>query len=129
MATSPRTYILSEIVDDKPIPSKVLAYYRRRLQNRIHALVLEAFIQQEKNTGLSQQQLAARVSHRPEQINRWLSVAGNWTLNTVSDLLLGMLVDLDDPSVTPIRALLRDADQKKKASGQKPSPPQSVTHS
>jgi hypothetical protein len=102
MPISPKTSLLSELRDSKPISAKKLAYYRRRFQNRIHALILKTFLEQEEKTGLTQKDLAARVGHRPETINRWLSIAGNWELNTVSDLLLGMLVDLDDPSVTPV---------------------------
>ena len=32
----------------------------------------------------------------------------------MSDLLLGMLVDLDDPSVTPIADLLKEAEEQEK---------------
>ena len=107
MPTSPRTSILLSELESRrrasePLSEKTLAYHRRRLQNRFHELVLRAFIEQKKSTGLTQKQLAILTRHRAEEINRYLNVAGNWTLNTISDLLLGLAVDLDDPSFTPI---------------------------
>ncbi len=111
MLTSQNQLLLSELKVSKPISAKRLAFYRRRFQNRIHSLVLHTFKEQEEKTGLTQKELADRTGHRPENINRWLSIAGNWELNTVSDLLLGMLVDLDDPSVTPIAELLEEPEE------------------
>ena len=58
-------------------------------------------MRQEKETGLNQKKLARRIRRKPEVINRWLSSAGNWELDTISDLLLGMDVDLDDPHLPP----------------------------
>jgi transcriptional regulator with XRE-family HTH domain len=112
MPTS-QTSILSEVERGKPISLRTRAFYRRRLQNRIHRLVAEAFRKQAKATGLTQKQLAERIGSRPEQVNRWLGLAGNLTLNTLSDLLLGMAVDLDDPSVTTIADLLPEAEEQK----------------
>lgn len=100
--------VLSEIVDDKPIPVKTLRYFRRLLQNRFHEAILQVYIDQERKVGLNQKQLARRIGRSPAQVNRWLNCAGNWTLNTISDLLLGMGMDLDDPSATPIADLVRD---------------------
>jgi hypothetical protein len=113
MAISP-TSISSEIQRDKPISARTKAFYRRRLQNRIHRLIVKAFREQAKTTGLTQKRLAERIESRPEQINRWLGIAGNWTLNTVSDLLLGMAVDLDDPTYSIIAELEAEAAQQQK---------------
>jgi transcriptional regulator with XRE-family HTH domain len=106
-----RTSILSEIEQGKPISARTRAYYRRRLQNRIHRLILAAFRQQQKETGLNQKQLAERIGKDKSKVNYWLGVPSNLTLETISDLLLGMGVDLDDPSVTSIANLIsaRDA--------------------
>lgn len=109
MTTSQDLSVLSEIVEDKPIPPRTLRYFRRVLQNRFHELVVRAFLEQEKREGLNQKQLARRIGRAPEQVNRWLNTAGNWELDTLSDLLLGMKVDLDDPTVTPIADLVRKA--------------------
>ena len=126
MPTS-QTSILSEIERGNPISLRTRAYYRRRLQNRIHRLVSQAFKQQQRDKGLTQKTLAARIDSDKAQLNRWLGIPGNWTLNTISDLLLGMAVDLDDPSVTPISELIHDGQQKQKEVAQKqkavPAPP------
>jgi len=106
MLTSPKTSILSEIQTGKPISAKTRAFYRRRVRNLFHRLVLRAFREQEKKTGLTQKQLAERIDSSPAQINRWLGMPNNWTLNTISDLMLGMAVDLDDPSYTSIADLV-----------------------
>jgi hypothetical protein len=111
MSTSRNGSVLSEIVDDKPIPLKTLRYFRRLLLNRFHEVMLQAFIDQEKTTGLNQKQLAGRISRDPAQVTRWLNTAGNLTLETISDFLLGMGVDLDHLSVTPIFSLVNRAER------------------
>jgi hypothetical protein len=105
MPTSPMS-ILSEIEHGNPISLKTRAFYRRRFQNLFHRLVVRAF----RETGLNQKQLADRIDSQTSQVNRWLGIPGNWTLNTISDLLLGMGVDLDDPSFVRIADLLRNAE-------------------
>ncbi|HTT76778.1 MAG TPA: helix-turn-helix transcriptional regulator [Candidatus Binataceae bacterium] len=104
--TISQTSILSEIENGNPISLRTRTYYRRRLQNRIHRLISQTFKQQQKSNGLTQKTLAERIDIDKAQLNRWLGISGNWTLNTLSDLLLGMAVDLDDPSVTNIADLV-----------------------
>jgi hypothetical protein len=79
----------SEIEAGSPIPAPTLAYFRERFRNRLHQLVLKEFIRRE-TAGLKRAVLAKRLGKRSEQITRWLGAPGNWTLDTVSDLLLGM---------------------------------------
>ncbi len=118
--------ILSEIEQGKPISLRTRKYYRRRLQNKFHRLILQAFREQEKKVKLTQKQLADRIDSRPEQVNRWLGIASNLTLSTLSDLLLGIAVDLDDPSVTPISELVEESQPRQQESAHKreaaPSP-------
>jgi hypothetical protein len=114
-----QTSILSEIERGRPISARTRAYYRRRLQNRFHRLVSQAFKKQQRATNLTQKELAARIGSDKAQLNRWLGIPGNWTLNTISDLLLGMAVDLDDPSVTPIKDLIENGHPKQTEAVQK----------
>jgi transcriptional regulator with XRE-family HTH domain len=107
MPTS-QTSILFEIEHGKPISARTRALYRRRLQNRIHRLILGAFRDQQKKTGLTQKQLAARIAKDKSKVNHWLGVPSNLTLETISDLLLGIGVDLDHPSVTPMADLVHE---------------------
>lgn len=86
--TSQATPFLSEVLEAEVIPEPYLAYFRARLSNRLHELVLSTFLKVEKH--LSRADLAKRVGRKPEQITRWFASPGNWTLDTVSDLLIGM---------------------------------------
>ncbi len=90
MTTSQQNTFLSEILEGQPIPTGKLAYFRARLSNRIHELVLEEFMRLEKEGKVTRAELARRINRKPEQVTRWLGAAGNWTIDTFSDLLLGM---------------------------------------
>jgi len=111
MPTSPNPSVLSEIIGEQPIPLKTRQYFRRLLQNRVHELVLAAFAVQEQKEGLTQKQLAGRLEKDAAQISRWLFSAGNWELDTLADLLLGMAVRLNELSVTRIVELLEQAEE------------------
>ncbi|MEI8395810.1 MAG: hypothetical protein WCF85_13805 [Rhodospirillaceae bacterium] len=58
-------------------------------------MILKEFIEREKNEGFTRAELARRIGRKPEQLTRWLSAPGNWTLDTVSDLMLAMDGELD----------------------------------
>ena len=84
----------SEVRDVLVLSPGTLSYFRERLRNRLHQLVLREFMRRENAGELTRADLARRLSKRPEQITRWLGAPGNWTLDTVSDLLLGMGMEL-----------------------------------
>jgi hypothetical protein len=94
MTTSPQNTFLSEILSGQPIPIGKLAYFRGRLSNRIHELVLEEFARLESEKKITRAELARRINRKPEQITRWLAMPGNLESDTVSDLLLGMGYEL-----------------------------------
>jgi len=75
---------------DTAIPVAMRAYFRGRFGNKIHELVLAEFAAQEHEGKTSRAELARKIRRKPEQITRWLGSPGNWTLDTLSDLLLGM---------------------------------------
>jgi len=102
MTTLHEQSFLTEILEGKPIPFGKLEYFRARLRSRLHQLVVSVWMRQETVT---QADLARRIGRKPEVINRLLGAPGNWTLYTVSDLLVALGVDLDKPSVTPIAEL------------------------
>lgn len=86
-----QTPISSETKDaGAAIPIGMLAYFRGRFSNNIHELVLAEFAAQERHGKTSRAELARKIRRKPEQITRWLGSPGNWTLDTLSDLLLGM---------------------------------------
>lgn len=71
------------------IPEAKRAYFRARLRNRLFNHILEKFVAEQKN-GLTKAALGRRIGKPPEMINRWLGTPSNLTLDTVSDLLLGI---------------------------------------
>jgi hypothetical protein len=85
-----QTSFLSEIIGAERIPVGRLAYFRGRLGNRIHELVLTEFSRLSKAGKINKAQLAKRIGRQPEQVTRWLGSPGNWTIETFSDLLLAM---------------------------------------
>ena len=90
MTTSQTNSFLSEVLSASVIPAGKLAYFRGRLTNRFHALVLEEFARLESEGVMTRADLARRIAREPAQITRWLGTPGNWTLDTISDLLIGM---------------------------------------
>lgn len=90
MTTSQPTPFLSEVIEGKRIPEEKLAYFRSRLKNRLHAFVLVQFSKLGREEQFTKADLARQLGKKPEQITRWLGAPGNWTLDTLSDLLLGM---------------------------------------
>ena len=81
---------LSEIASGEPIPIGNLAYFRERFRDRLYELVVSEFLKKERAGQLTRAELARRIGRKPQQISRWLGAPGNWTLETVSDLLLAI---------------------------------------
>lgn len=71
------------------VPLETRLYFRERLRRRLHDLVLNEFAKLEAE-GFTRAQLGRRVGKTPAQITRYLGGPGDWTLDTVSDLLLAM---------------------------------------
>jgi hypothetical protein len=94
MITSTVPSYLSEILGGEVIPSSKLGYFRARLSNRLHEIVVSLFMKLELEGKITKAALARRIGRKPEQITRWLGAPGNWTSDTASDLLLGMGAEL-----------------------------------
>jgi len=71
------------------IPPEKRAYFQTRLRNRLFSYVLSKFVDEQKK-GLTKAALARRIGKTPDVVSRLLGAPGNWTLDTVSDLLLGI---------------------------------------
>lgn len=98
MPATSQTQFLTEILDlnAESIPLGRLAFFREQLRHRLHEVVLRKFIAlQDAKPDFTRRDLARRIGRKPEQVTRWLGAAGNLTLDTVSDLLLGMGAVLD----------------------------------
>jgi hypothetical protein len=94
MTTSRKASFLSEIAEGERIPANKLAFFQERLRNRLFDYVLKKFLEQK---GLTKAELARRIGQSPERITRLLGAPGNWTLDTVSDLLLGIAAEELEP--------------------------------
>lgn len=106
--TTSRTSFLYEIEKGEPIPLGKLAYLRERTRNILYDFVVTKFIEAEKN-GLSQAELSRRIRKRPEVVNRLLGSPGNWRIDTISDLLVGISAEeLDPHSVSLLNRPLRN---------------------
>lgn len=91
MTTSP-TQFFSELAaghNGPTIPEPERVYFQTRLRNRMFSFILRKFLDESKN-GLTKAILARRTGKSPEVINRILGAPSNLTLDTVSDMLLGI---------------------------------------
>lgn len=75
---------------DERLTAAQVGYLEAFAQDRAHDMVRELFMSIPKEEGITRAFLARRLGKKPEQITRWLSVPGNWTLNTLADLLGAM---------------------------------------
>ncbi len=78
----------------KKISEHDVFYFRQRLKNRIFQSVLSYFTDVAKQKNLTKKDIANLLNKDPAQITRWFSSPNNWTLDTISDLLLAMDAEL-----------------------------------
>ena len=90
MTTSLKTWSAYASDDGTPLSESDKAYFRAKTRRHVHGVVLEKFMQHSDDDKLSRSALAHRLNVNRAQITRWLSSPGNWTLDTLSDLLLAM---------------------------------------
>jgi hypothetical protein len=103
MPTS-QTQFFSELAvghSGPPIPEAKRSYFQARLRNRLFNFILGKFVS-EQSKGLTKAILARRIGKPPEVINRWLGAPSNLTLDTVSDLLIGICGEELSPQSEPI---------------------------
>lgn len=110
MSTSRTTFALSKPSDVQPIPEATLSYLRTRHRLRAFDMIQGEF----DRSGLSKAALASRLCKDPGQVNRLLNAPGNWTLDTVSDLLFAICggvpaYSIDYPLDKPVRNNIRPA--------------------
>lgn len=86
---------MDNISNNKEISSREIFYFRQRLKNKIFQSVLAYFNDSAKNEGLTKKDIARLLDKDPAQITRWFSGPNNWTLDTISDLLLAMDAEIE----------------------------------
>ena len=80
---------ISEGHDGPTIPESTRVYFHERCRNRFFDFLITRFLREEEK-GLTKAKLARRVGKSPEVIHRWLTAPSNLTLDSISDLLLGI---------------------------------------
>lgn len=81
--------ISSEIKSDGPLSDGTLAYLEERARNLFYDFIMTKFKEAEQ-FGLNKAKLARRINKRPDQISHILGAPGNWTLGTITALLVGI---------------------------------------
>jgi hypothetical protein len=86
MTTSRSTFALSRPSGAELVTESTFSYLRTRNRLRTFDLIQREF----EEAGITQAALASRMGKDPGQLNRLLGAPGNWTLDTVSDLLFAI---------------------------------------
>lgn len=90
-----QTQLLNEIAaghDGPPIPESKRVYFQERWKERFFDYLISRFLQ-EKQRGLTKAKLSRRIGKPAEVVNRWLGAPSNLTLDSISDLMLGICAE------------------------------------
>ena len=79
---------------DEPLPPRMIFYHRERLRNRIFDCVVKALAERAAAGVATRALIARRLGKDPAQVTRWLSGPSNWTIDTISDLMAALNVEL-----------------------------------
>lgn len=90
MTTFRKTPVKSEVAGDEPLSDYALGYLNERVRNSFYDYVLRRFHAAAERDGLTKARLAKRLGIAPARVSRLLGAPGNWTLDTVSELLVGI---------------------------------------
>ncbi len=117
MTTSPKNTFLVDALNSDTISLAAFSYFRERFRDRLYDLVLEEFLKQEAECGLTAAEVARRSGYSSEQIIRWFNSSEHWTLETASDLFLAVSKSEPDLRLMRIetRALGNDLVQKSRS--------------
>ena len=85
---------MKNTLDRNKIPAKEIFYFRQRFKNKIFQSALAYFVGLAKERNMTKKDIANALDKDPAQITRWFAGPNNWTLDTISDLLLAMDAEL-----------------------------------
>ncbi len=90
-----------------PLTDEQKAYARTATRLKVAASVWKLFDSLRREKGWTQERLAKRLGKNKSQVSRMLNGPGNWTLDTVADLLEAMdakIVEIEVQSISEIAA-------------------------
>tara|TARA_R110000787_G_scaffold16251_2_gene49508 strand:- start:95 stop:589 length:495 start_codon:yes stop_codon:yes gene_type:complete len=90
MTTFRKIPVESEIAGDEPLSDYALGYLTERVRNNFYDYVLRRFHEAANEENLTKAQLAKRLGLGPDRISKILGAPGNWTLDTIAELLVGI---------------------------------------
>lgn len=90
MSTSLREWSTYAELSDTPLTEADKAYFRARTRRQIHGEVLDRFEDLRELGMLNRSALARRLGVDRSYVTRLLASPSNWTIDTLSDLLLAM---------------------------------------
>jgi hypothetical protein len=94
-----QTQLLNELGaghDGPTIPESKRVYFQERFRGRFFDFLVGRFLDAQRS-GLTKAKLARRIGKSPEVINRWLGAPSNLTLDSISDLMLG--ISAEEPEI------------------------------
>src|SRR5262245_43564717 len=71
-------------------------YYQQRAKNRVFEAITSFFAQEAEERGITKRDIADFLKRDPAQITRWLTSPSNYTIETLSDLLLRLGAEMDN---------------------------------
>ena len=102
-------------LEDEPIDPTMLGYFHAMSQDEAHGAILGLFQSLAEEGHVTRAFIARRLNKSPEQVTRWLSAPGNWTLDTYTNLALAM-GHKPTPGTQAIRGLRQSNDHHPAAS-------------
>lgn len=101
MTTSQNDALLSELNGDGRLSPGTRAFLGSRARNAFFNFVHER-LREAKAEGLTQAKLAERLGKDPGRLSNTLSSPGNWTIDTIAELLFGICRSEPVPSDRPL---------------------------
>jgi hypothetical protein len=80
-------------------PARDVYYYRQRFKNRVFSKLSAFFEEEARKRGVTKGDIAKKLDRDPALITRWLREPSNLTLETISDILLGMEAEAEPPEI------------------------------
>ena len=103
MTTFRKTPVKLEIAGDEPLSDYARGYLSQRVRNSFYDYVMRRFQEAVEQEDMTKTKLAKRLGVTPSRVTRLLGSPSNWTLGTVSELLVGICREELRPTSEPFQ--------------------------